>query len=66
VKIEKEQILKNIENKNYDISLHFSKRLAFELDKSTKAKSFYVLQTRSKSQKSILKILVAYHANKIY
>ena len=40
IKIDKDLLVANIDNGQYDIALHFSKKLAFELEKKTKAKSF--------------------------
>ena len=40
VKIDKEEIVKRVKDGQYDIGLHFSKKLAFDLDEKSKAKSF--------------------------
>lgn len=47
--IDKDSLIKAIEEKNYDIGLHFSKKLAFELEKKTKARSFQTLPIKSKT-----------------
>jgi hypothetical protein len=49
------------------LALHFSKKLAFDLEKKTKAKSFQVVaQKSSKTQKQMLKIYIAYHSNQVF
>lgn len=48
VKIDKEEIAKKVQEGQYDVGLHFSKKLAFDLDQKSKAKSFQVLLTKSK------------------
>ena len=40
VKIDKDDITKRVNEGLYDIGLHFSKKLAFDLDEKSKAKSF--------------------------
>jgi hypothetical protein len=40
LKLDKDQILQKFEEEKYDMSIHFSKRLAFELDSKSKVKSF--------------------------
>jgi hypothetical protein len=49
IKIDKEQLNAQVQKGEYDIGLHFSKKLAFELDQKTKCKSFFVVATKSKS-----------------
>lgn len=48
IKIDKDEIIKRVQEGQYDVGLHFSKKLAFDLDEKTKAKSFQVLLTKSK------------------
>ena len=48
VKIDKDEIVQRVKEGQYDIGLHFSKKLAFDLDEKSKAKSFQVLLTKSK------------------
>ncbi len=66
IKIDKEAFAKQVEEGSYDVGLHFSKKLAFELQVKSKAKSYQILVTKSKSQKTMLKLFVSYHANQVY
>ena len=66
IKIDKDALALKIEEGSYDVGLHFSKKLAFELDVKSKAKSYQVLVTKSKSQKTVLKVFVSYHSNQIH
>lgn len=63
IKIDKDFLNEQVEKGEYDIGLHFSKKLSFELDQKTKCKSFFVVATKSKSQKQLLKIFISYHSN---
>lgn len=49
IKIDKEALALKVEEGAYDVGLHFSKKLAFELDVKSKAKSYQVLVTKSKN-----------------
>lgn len=51
IKLDKDQLALQVENGEYDIGLHFSKKLAFDLDQKSKCRSFFVVPTKSKSQK---------------
>lgn len=53
-------------NKTYDLSCHFSKKLAFELDAKSKVKSFILRNSKDKSSKNGINIYIAYHNNTIY
>lgn len=63
IKIDKEKIVQLVEEGQYDIGLHFSKKLAFDLEEKSKSKSFQVLLTKSKNQKTLIKLFVSYHSN---
>ena len=66
LQIDKSSVLARIKDKNYDMSLHFSKRFSMDLGKSAKAKSFLVGSGRNKDQEQVLRIYMAFHSNQIY
>ena len=65
IKIDKEELQKLIDTNSYDLGLHFSKRLAFDLDQKSKARSFFGIPMKTKAQNTVLKIFVAFHSNQV-
>ena len=49
VQLDKEAIALLVETGKYDIGLHFSKKLSFEVDKKSKVKSFQMIPSKSKT-----------------
>jgi hypothetical protein len=64
--VDKKEIENQILNKTYDLSCHFSKKVAFELDAKSKVKSFVIRNSKEKSVKNGINVYVAYHNNMIY
>jgi len=62
--VDKKLLAERIANKDYDLSLHFSRKMTIELDPSSKAKSFSLL-AKDKTDLTSIKILVAFHSNVI-
>jgi len=50
----------------YDMTAHFSKRLAFELDSKSKVKSVALQTSSNKKATKTLAILTAFHSNVVY
>ena len=66
LKIDKDKILENFEKGIYDLSIHFSKKLAFDMpDVKSKIKSLQVLPTKGKHSKQLLNLFVSFHCNQI-
>lgn len=64
VKIDKDDLQKALESGSYDLSLHFSKKLAFDLGQ--KAKTFTAVPVKSKTSDTVLKIFVGFHSNQVH
>ena len=52
-----------VDEKDYNMALHFSQKSTVALDPQAKAKGFVTLQTSSKNKKEAMEVLVAYHSN---
>ena len=52
-----------VDEKDYNMALHFSSKLTVTLDPQAKAKGFVSLQTSSKNKKEAMEVLVSYHSN---
>lgn len=59
--VDKEQLQKKIDEGDYNVALHFSKKLSVTLDPQSKAKSFVTLQNSNEK----MDLLVSYHSNSI-
>lgn len=66
INIDKEQILEKFEKGQYDLSIHFSKRLAFEMNLQTKLRSVITQQGKSKKDQQNIEIFAAFHSNQIH
>lgn len=58
--------MKMYQKGEYDMTAHFSKRLAFELDSKSKVKSVALQTSSSKKATKKLAILTAFHSNVVY
>lgn len=63
IEIDRDQIVSNYENGNYDLSVHFSKKLGFEINEKSKIRSIFVVPSSTKKSKTLIKFFISMHSN---
>ena len=61
--VDKAALQEQISSRDYNMALHFSKRLTMALDPSSKARSFANISRRSAGKMDKIEMLVAFHGN---
>ena len=61
IEVDKQALMKRIQSGDYDLALHFSRKLVVELNPQVKAKSFSLTPSSSKSDTQ--NVLVSLHSN---